>query len=68
MRVGLVSNADDPNFANWKAMGFDAHSLMADPKFVDPANDNYELAPDSPALKLGFEPLDVSRIGLLPKD
>ena len=51
--------------ANWQEMGFDSHSIVADPKFVDPANDDYELHPDSPALKLGFKPIDVSRIGLL---
>ena len=57
----------DTSMDAWKAMGFDAHSVVADPKFVDPANDNYDLQPDSPALKLGFKPIDASRIGLLPR-
>jgi hypothetical protein len=29
--------------------GFDKHSVFADPKFVDPANRDYRLQPDSPA-------------------
>ena len=38
-------------------------SVIADPKFVDPANDDFTLAPDSPALKIGFVPFDVSKCG-----
>jgi len=37
---------------------------MADPLFVDPAHDDYRLKPESPALKLGFVPIDVDEIGL----
>jgi hypothetical protein len=32
--------------------------------FVDPGNDDYSLKPDSPALKLGFKPIDMSEVGL----
>ena len=39
--------------------------MIADPRFVDPAHDNYALRPDSPALKLGFEPFDTGKAGLL---
>ena len=35
-----------------KTTGLDAHSVFADPRFVDPANGDYRLAPDSPARKL----------------
>ena len=35
----------------------------ADPMFVDPANDDYRLRANSPALKLGFQPIDLSKIG-----
>ncbi len=44
--------------------GVDARSRAVDPLFVDPANGDFRLRPDSPALKLGFVPIDVSRIGL----
>jgi hypothetical protein len=32
--------------------------------FVDPANRNYHLKPESPALKLGFKDIDTREIGL----
>ncbi len=35
-----------------------------DPHFVDAANLNFNLRPDSPALKLGFKPLPLGKIGL----
>lgn len=44
--------------------GIDAHSLAVDPLFVDPDNGDFRLKPDSPALKLGFIPFDVSEAGL----
>ncbi len=44
--------------------GIDAHSLAADPHFMDPANGDFLLKPNSPALKLGFVPIDLSKIGL----
>jgi hypothetical protein len=50
-------------FAQWQAAGYDTHSLVADPLFVDPAHDDYRLKPDSPALKLGFKPIPVEKIG-----
>jgi hypothetical protein len=48
----------------WRAAGFDANSLVADPLFVDVAKDNYRLKPASPALKLGFVPIPFDKIGL----
>ncbi len=44
--------------------GSDMHSSVDDPAFVDPANGDFRLKPDSPALKLGFVPIDMSKIGL----
>jgi hypothetical protein len=51
------------SFDEWKAKGLDEHSLVADPLFVDAKNGDFGLKPDSPALKLGFKPIDVSRVG-----
>ena len=47
--------------------GFDAHSLVGDPLFVDPERDDYRLKPESPALKLGFQAIDMTAIGIRKK-
>jgi len=39
-------------------LGQEAHSIVADPKFVDAGNDDYRLTPDSPALDLGIRSLE----------
>ncbi len=66
VRTGMqTSEQADTTLQTWRAMGFDANSVFADPKFVDPANDDYTLRPDSPAFELGFQPIDTDRIGLL---
>ncbi|MGB4726345.1 MAG: right-handed parallel beta-helix repeat-containing protein [Thermogutta sp.] len=60
----LISLDDKPRtFQEWQQLGFDLHSLVADPKFVDPAKDDYRLQPDSPAFQLGFQPIPVEKIG-----
>lgn len=38
-------------------------SVVADPMFVDPEHGNYNFKPDSPAMKLGIKPIDVSEAG-----
>ncbi len=52
------------SLAEWQSSGYDTHSLVADPLFVDPANRDFRLKPDSPALKLAFQPIDVKQAGL----
>jgi parallel beta-helix repeat protein len=52
-------------FAEWQKGGLDHGSLVAHPRFVDARHDNYALRPDSPALKLGFQPIDTSKVGPL---
>ena len=47
----------------WKASGQDVDSIVADPLFADPAAGNFALAPNSPARKLGFQPIDMSTVG-----
>ena len=60
----------DLRFSGWsKAYGrdegaYDANSIIADPLFMDAANGDYRLRPDSPALKLGFQPIPFDRIGV----
>ena len=50
----------------WQDLGFDKHSLFADPEFVDIERGDYRLKPSSPAFQLGFKSIDLSSVGLLP--
>ena len=49
----------------WQGKGQDVHSLIADPLFVNPEKGDFRLKPNSPALKVGFQPFDMSKIGRL---
>jgi hypothetical protein len=51
-------------FAAWQAMGLDKESVVADPLFVNPEAYDFRLKPGSPALELGFQPIDTSGVGL----
>ncbi|MDB6033802.1 MAG: hypothetical protein JWM16_4140 [Verrucomicrobiales bacterium] len=51
----------------WRQRGHDEHSIIADPDFVNPQAFDFGLKPGSPALKLGFKPIDPSRIGIRDK-
>jgi len=47
----------------WQGLGFDQHSVVADPLFEDAPNGDYRLKKDSPAWKLGFQPIPLEEIG-----
>jgi hypothetical protein len=47
----------------WLERGHDRHSLVADPLFVAPRENDFRLQPNSPAFKLGFRPIDLSHVG-----
>lgn len=49
----------------WQQQGHDQDSIVADPRFVDPEHYDLRLQADSPALKLGFRPIDTGAIGLV---
>jgi len=55
-------------WASWQALGQDRHSLIADPLFLNPDNDDYRLRPNSPAFQLGFKPIPMEKIGLYPHE
>ncbi len=62
-----ATNAPDffrRDFTAWQAEGHDRDGRVADPLFADPDARDFRLRPESPALALGFAPLDVTRAGL----
>jgi parallel beta-helix repeat protein len=53
--------------ADWQKAGQDAHSVIADPQFADPEKGDFALRPASPALKVGFKPIDLGGVGVRTK-
>jgi parallel beta-helix repeat protein len=51
----------------WRARGHDVNSIIADPLFVAPEKYDFRLKTNSPALKLGFKPIDLSKVGVRSK-
>ena len=47
----------------WQQRGHDQHSLVADPLFVAPRENDFRLQAPSPAFKLGFHPIDLRHVG-----
>jgi hypothetical protein len=60
---GLPVTFGSKSFEEWQKLGQDKDSLVADPLFVAPEAGNFTLKADSPALNLGFKPIDVSKVG-----
>lgn len=56
------------SLAQWREKGQDEHSIIADPLFENPQAFDFRLKPESPALAIGFEPIDMSGIGLYGDD
>ncbi len=52
------------SFAEWKKLGRDQHSIIADPGFRDPKNGDFRLKPGSPAAGIGFTPFDYTKAGV----
>ena len=52
------------SFDAWQNSGRDAGSIIADPKFVDPARHDFRLQADSSPLALGFVPIDYTQAGV----
>jgi hypothetical protein len=51
------------SYRDWQDKGQDAHSVIADPMFVDPEHGNFTLRSGSPASQIGFKPFDYSSAG-----
>lgn len=61
----LNSNWMNAHFGKMRAVGKEKASVFGDPMFVNPEKGNFSFKEGSPAIKLGIEPLDVSKMGLL---
>jgi hypothetical protein len=48
----------------WREQGNDRNSILTNPLFVAPKEKDFRLQPKSPALKIGFQSIDVSRVGI----
>lgn len=66
-RTGSKVTFKGATLEQWQARGHDKSSLIADPLFVDVAKNDFQLRQESPALRLGFKPIDLSTVGPRPK-
>ncbi len=48
----------------WRNLGFDKHSIVADPLFRDPEKGNFKLDPNSPSFDVGFREFPLDQFGL----
>jgi hypothetical protein len=58
------SDLGQSHLQRYRGLGVDRHSIAADPLFVDLANGDLRLKPESPAFELGFRAIDAAKIGL----
>jgi hypothetical protein len=68
MDSNLYFHPTDPHWVDehlkvMRTAGNEKKSSFGDPRFVDPAGSDFNFKPGSPALELGIEPLDVSKMG-----
>lgn len=52
-------------FAEWKKLGRDVHSVVADPLFLDPKNHDFRFRNRSVLRKINFKPFDYSQAGVI---
>ena len=52
----------------WRAGGNDTHSIVADPLCASLERNDFNLLPGSPALALGFQPIDLGGVGPRPME
>ncbi len=52
------------DFKWWKKLGYDKHSIIADPQFRDPLNGDFTFKHNRVIKKIGFKPFDYSTYGV----
>ena len=62
--IRITEAAPLDEWTSWQGAGWDKHSLVADPMFVDWQHDDFRLKPESPAFKIGFKAIPVEQIGV----
>jgi hypothetical protein len=69
-QMACLLREDSPrlSFEEWQALGQDTYSLTGDPRFADVAGRDFTLQAYSPALALGFRPLDLADVGPRPRE
>lgn len=55
------------SWEEWQGRGMDRNSLIADPLFLAADRGDFRLKSESPAFRLGFQPIDLSRVGPRPE-
>jgi hypothetical protein len=56
-------SSDAFSWSAWKGAGLDAHSVVADPMFVNPSAGDYSVKDSSPAITLGFKNFPMNAFG-----
>ncbi len=56
--------ADRKQKEKYAEYGWDVNSLVADPKFLDPAHGDFRVKADSPAFSIGFENFPMDQFGV----
>jgi hypothetical protein len=55
-------------FKDWQKEGYDRHSFIEDPKFVDPFNGNFNFKKRHPYKKINFIPFNYNNYGVYGSD
>lgn len=56
---GPVVFPGNRSLEEWQKLGHDRHSLVADPRFVEPYAGDFRLLDDSPVRQIGFDPFTL---------
>ena len=62
--AGQPFDFNGKTWAQWRALGNDKGSIIADPLFVNAGQRDFHLRADSPARQIGFQPFDPAAAGV----